>query len=440
MLRTKIPDYFKTRRQKLMDAHPGAVFFFPSHPYLIRNSDVHFPHRQDSSLYYLSGFDEPESFLVLTPDFSAARRFKTILFVQPRDPEKEMWEGERYGLDGALKTFGVDETYPIQELDKKLPEFLDGCERLYYKMGLQPGMDKRILAALETHRYTQGRSGRGLLAVVDSTEAVGELRLFKGSEEIDLLKKACDISAEAHKNAMRETRPGMNESEIEALIDFGFRRKGCERVGYPSIVAGGKNSTCLHYRSNNETLKEGDLLLIDAGGEFSYYTADITRTFPVSKSFSPAQARIYSLVLKVQKDAIENVCPGTTLTEIHARVCEGLVEGMLSLGLLKGSVRDILKSREYRRFYPHNTSHWLGMDVHDAGLYIKNGEPRVLEAGMVLTIEPGFYVQPSDSQAPAEYRNIGIRIEDDVLVTAGGNEVLTKDAPKEISEIEALRF
>ena len=440
MLRTQVPTYFKKRRERLMDAHPGAAFFFPSNPHFFRNSDVHYPFRQDSSFIYLSGFDEPESFLALIPDFSAGRRFRTILFVRQRDPEKEMWEGERYGVDGALKVFGVDEVYPIQELEKRLPELLSPCEKLYYKMGNQPEMDRKILAALETHRYTQGRTGRGFLAVADPIEAVGELRLFKSEEEIQLLRKACDISAIAHKNAMKETRAGMYESQIEALVDFGFRQNGCDRVGYSSIVAGGKNSTCLHYHSNNEVLKDGDLLLIDAGGEYAYYTADITRTFPIGKTFSPPQARAYELVLKAQKEAIENVCPGTTLLEIHTRVCESIVDSLLSLGLLKGNAREIIRNKDFRRFYPHNTSHWLGMDVHDAGLYIKNGEPRVLEPGMVLTIEPGFYVQPTDTQAPAEYRNIGIRIEDDVLVTSGGSEVLTKDAPKEISEIEALRF
>jgi Xaa-Pro aminopeptidase len=238
---------------------------------------------------------------------------------------------------------------------------------------------------------------------------------------------------------MEEIRPEMNECEVEALIDYQFRKNGCQRLGYGSIVAGGKNAACLHYRSNNEPLRSGDLLLIDAGGEYGYYTSDITRTFPMAPKFTPAQAKAYELVLSVQKEGIKMTKPGAKLPEIHKATCELLVDGLLSLGLLKGSPLELLKSSAHRRFYPHNTSHWLGLDVHDAGLYSQEGEPRALEPGMIFTIEPGLYVQPSDREAPESFRNIGIRIEDDILVTANGCEVLTQEAPKEIAEIEALR-
>jgi Xaa-Pro aminopeptidase len=265
------------------------------------------------------------------------------------------------------------------------------------------------------------------------------MRLFKSPEETELLRRACQITALAHKTVMTDVRPGMKEFEIEARVDYVFRKNGCARVGYGSIVAGGVNATCLHYRANNDTLREGDLLLLDAGGEYGYYTSDLTRTFPVGHGFSSAQAKAYDLVLRAQKDCIAMSKPGVTLPQIHRHAVERLTEGMLELGLLKGKLDELVKTTAYRRFYPHNTSHWLGMDVHDAGLYTRAGEPRALEPGMCFTIEPGFYVQPTDKDAPVEYCHIGIRIEDDILITANGHEVLTRDAPKERSEIEALK-
>lgn len=438
MLMTHVPNYFHDRRSKLMAGYPNAGFILPSHPQYIRNSDVYHPYRQDSNLHYLTGFDEAESCLVLAPAKSASG-FRTILFVAEKDPEKEMWEGERYGIEGALKVFKANESYPIQELAKRLPELLSGVERVFYRIGFDTSMDGLIISALESHRKKLGRTGRSLLALEDPSGPIGEMRLFKTGEEVEIMRKACNISARAHRAAMKEVRPGMNEYEVEALVDYFLRKNGCQRVGYGSIVAGGRNSTCLHYRSNNAVLQEGDLLLIDAGGELDHYSADITRTFPVSKKFNQAQASTYDLVLRAQKEGIAMARPGVRLPEIHRHVCDVMIDGLLSLGLLKGKADEIFKSGQHRRFYPHNTSHWLGMDVHDAGLYFKKGEPRPLEAGMVLTIEPGFYVQPSDQDAPVKYQNIGIRIEDDILITESGCEVLTQEAPKEREEIEALR-
>lgn len=439
MLISTVPVYFKERRERLMKAQPGSAFIFPSGEEVLRNPDVHFAFRQESNFYYLTGFEEPESVLVLTPSKSKPGALRTVLFVRQRDPEKEMWEGERYGVEGVLRVFQVDEAYPIDEFEKKLPELLDGVEKVQYRLGLNEFADRRILGAIEVVRRSQGRSGKAMLPILDPSEAVGEMRLFKSPEEILLLRRACEISALAHLTAMKEVRPGMNEFEVEALVDYVLRKSGCQRVGYGSIVAGGKNATCLHYRSNNETLKDGDLLLIDAGGEYGYYTGDITRTFPIGKKFSSAQAKIYQIVLQSQKAAIEMSKPGANLPAIHKKVCEVLVDGMLSLGLLQGKKEDIVSNSGFKRFYPHNTSHWLGMDVHDVGLYKKNGEPRLIEAGMVFTIEPGFYVQPNDSLISEEFRNIGIRIEDDILITSSGNQVLTSGVPKEIKEIEALR-
>ena len=438
MLPTQISAHFKARRDALMKAHPGAAFLLPAAEEVLRNPDVHFPFRQESNFFYLTGFEEPESFLVLSPR-SNGPGHETILFVRRKDPEREMWEGERYGVDGAKQVFGADRSYPIHELEAKLPELLKGASEVYYRYGLNERIDRRVQVGLEAHLRSMGRSGKALPPLRDPNEAIGEMRLFKSPAEIERLRKACQITALAHKTAMKETRPGMNEFEVEALIDYSFRKNGCQRVGYGSIVAGGANAACLHYRFNNQPLRDGDLLLIDAGGEHDYYTSDITRTFPVGRKFSGAQAKVYSLVLEAQKSAIGMARPGAKLPEIHRHVCEVLTDGLLSLGLLKGAREDLMKSAGFKRFYPHNTSHWLGMDVHDVGLYLKNGDPRPLEAGMCFTIEPGFYVQPADREAPREYHGIGIRIEDDILVTSAGCEILTKDAPKEIADIEALR-
>ena len=422
-----------------MKAYPGSVFVLPANNEFLRNPDVHYPFRQESNFYYLSGFDEPEAFLVLSPTSAKSGNYKTTLFCRKRDPEREIWDGERYGTEGALAVFGVDEAFVTQEFDKKLPELLKGAETLYYRLGADEIIDRRVHASLERFRLSSGRSGKCFIQIADPSGPLGEMRLFKSKEEVESLRKACQITAAAHKDVMREVRPGMKEFEVEALIDYSFRRKGCQRLGYGSIVAGGVNATCLHYRSNNEILKAGDLLLVDAGGEYDYYTSDITRTLPIGKTFSKVQSRVYDLVLKSQLEAISMTKPGAKIPDIHSRVCDVLVEGLLSLGLLRGKKEEIISSGNYKRFYPHSTSHWLGMDVHDVGLYYLNGEPRVLEPGMVFTIEPGFYAQTADQEVAEEYRGIGIRIEDDILVTPTGYDVLTRDVPKERAEIEELR-
>ena len=439
MLHSKIPSHFKARRDALVQGHPGGVFLFPSNPDYVRNSDVHYPYRQDSHFFYLTGFEEAESFLVLAPKKAGAGSYRMILFVLPRDPEKEMWEGERYGIEGAQQVFGADEVYPISELEQRLPGLMDAGDRVFYRMGHPQGGDQRVLVAMEKHRRALGRTGRALLPIEDSSGPVGELRLFKGPDEIETMREVCRVTAQAHRTVMQELRPKMIESEIEALIDYQFRKGGCQRLGYGSIVAGGKNAACLHYRANNEALRDGDLVLIDAGGEMDYYSADITRTFPIGHRFTSGQAKAYDLVLKAQKVGIVATRPGATLPEIHKQVCEVMIDGLFSLGLAEGSKEELFKNCGFRRFFPHGTSHWLGMDVHDVGLYLKDGQPRPLEPGMVFTVEPGFYVQPHDSKVPEEFRHLGIRIEDDILVTAQGCENLTQDAPKERSELEALR-
>lgn len=434
MLLKTLPSFFKQRRENLQKkaSKQNAAFVFFAAPEVLRNPDVTYPYRQESNFYYLTGFEEPEALALVLPN-------KYVLFVRKRDPHMEMWEGERYGTEGALKVFGADEAYLIDELDTKLPELLKTVDQIYYRAHHSEHDDRILFNILEKVRKSMGRSGRPLLPIHDPNEVLGEMRLFKSAEEADLMRKACKITALTHKTVMQQTRVGMNEFEVEALIDYEFRRNGCARVGYGSIVAGGKNATCLHYRSNNEVLKDGDLLLIDAGGEYGYYTSDITRTFSVGKKFSKAQAAIYDLVLKSQLECIAMAKPGATMAGIHKHACTVLTEGLLSLGLLQGKLEQIVESGGFRRFYPHGTGHWLGMDVHDIGLYQLNGEPRKLEAGMMFTIEPGLYVQPDDKDAPAEYRDIGVRIEDDILITSNGCEVMTSAAPKKRDEIEALR-
>jgi Xaa-Pro aminopeptidase len=432
MLLSQASPYFKARRDSLMQANPGAAFLFPSSQELVRNPDVTFPFRQESNFFYLTGFEEAESFLVLAHG-------KTVLFVRHRDPEKEMWEGERYGVEGARQVFGADEAFTIDQLEAKLPEILKGSDQIFYRIGTGEAADRQVLGLIDKHRRSLGSGGKGLPPIADPNGQLGEMRLFKKAEEVADLRRACEITALAHKTAMEQAKPGMNEFEVEALVDYVLRKSGCQRVGYGSIVAGGKNAACLHYRANNEVLRDRELLLIDAGGEYNYYTSDITRTFPVGREFTAPQAKLYDLVLKSQKEAIALARPGATIPQIHRRATDVLIDGMLSLGLIQGTPEEIFKSGAYKRFYPHTTSHWLGMDVHDVGHYQKDGEPRPFEPGMCFTIEPGFYVQPGDLEAPVEFRNIGIRIEDDILITATGHDVLTKDAPKERAEIEALK-
>ncbi len=438
MLRHTISTRHAQRRKRAMTENAGASFLIFAPELVIRNQDVYFPFRQDSYFYYLTGFEEAESALVMTATG------KTVLFVMRRDAEREIWEGERYGVEGALTTFGVDATYPIEELPSRLPELLKGSERLYYRQKMSERQDRLVLEALERHRTSDGRSGRGLLSVMDPSMILAEMRMFKDEEEVESLRKACSITARAHLKLMQTVRPGQNEGEVEALVDYEFRRNGCHRNGYGSIVAGGKNATCLHYHSNNEVLKDGDLLLVDAGGEYDYFTSDITRTFPVGRRFTDDQARFYDLVLESQMAAIAMAKPGNTLAAIHRKATEVLTQGLIDMSLLSGSVDELIKSGAIKRFYPHGTGHWLGMDVHDVGLYqIKNkelkDEPRPLKPGMCFTIEPGLYIQPGDLDAPPEYRGIGIRIEDDILITESGCEVLTHEAPKLRSDIETIR-
>jgi len=430
-----------------MADNPGGIFILPGAVDMYRNGDQSYPLRQDSNLYYLTGYVETDAWLVLAPAAASSPQgkggYRTVLFVQHRDLDKEMWNGERYGTDRAMKIFGADEAHVIDELDKKLPELFAGAEKVFYRLGTTErgeSNDRRVLAAMHAHRRSLGRTGKPVLPVFDPNGPLGEMRLFKTPEEVELIRTACRITAAGHKHVMENIRPGMNEGDIQTMIEHEFRRGGASCPSFGTIAAGGKNAACLHYMSNNEPLRDGELVLVDAGAEYAQYSGDITRTFPVGRKFSPAQARIYDVVLKAQKAGVAACKPGVTITGVHKRVSEVMIEGLLSLGLLSGDVQEIFTNNTHKRFFPHNTSHWMGLDVHDAGLYLNNdGSSRTLEPGMLFSVEPGFYVQPGDTEASAEYQGIGIRIEDDVLITRDGCENLTTLVPKERAEIEALR-
>ncbi len=426
---------YAARRQAFLKQMGDGVALFPAAPTSIRSQDVEYRYRQDNDLYYLTGFPEPESLCLLSPNHD---KEQFILFVRPRDKEKETWTGKRFGVEGAQEHFGVDAAYTIDQLDKVLPEHLLAAEKIYYGLGRDERLNAKILDFVNQGRLQRPRIGRGPVSLVDPSDLLHEMRLFKTPEEIDLMRCAVKASAAAHHAALHETRPGMYEYEIEALLEYHFRRNGADGPAYPSIVASGANATILHYISNDQQMRDEDLLLIDAGSEYACYCSDVTRTFPVGRAFSAQQKEIYSLVLTAQKHAIAMIRPGVGFDDVHQCATEILIDGLRDLGLLSGSTEDILEKGDYRQFYMHRTSHWLGMDVHDVGKYRVGEEQRTLNPGMVLTVEPGLYIA-ADADVPAPYQGIGVRIEDDVLVTAGGHDVLTRAIPKELDDIEAAR-
>lgn len=428
------------RRRALMERFGHGVVVLPSAPVHIRNHDVEHPYRQDSDFFYLTGLDEPESVAILT-DRHPEHRY--VLFVRPRDPERETWDGPRVGVDGAVATLGADAAFPIAELAERLPGYLANAPRMLYPLGRDPAMDARVLAALQA---TRRRQRMGVLApteIVDPAAHLHPMRLVKSAGELEAMGRAIEATREAHAVAMRVARPGAFEYEVEAEILRAFRRHGCERPAYDPIVGSGPNATILHHRKNDRRMNEGDLLLIDAGGEWGYQAADVTRTFPVSGRFTAPQRAVYDVVLRAQQAAIDAVRPGVTVEDVHRITVRVITEGMVEIGLLEGPVDEAIEKERFKAFYMHRTSHWLGMDVHDVGSYfVYEGEgpattPRPMPAGAVLTIEPGIYVA-EHAEAPSEYRGIGVRIEDDVLVTETGHRNLTAAIPKDASELERI--
>jgi Xaa-Pro aminopeptidase len=401
----------------------------------VRNGDVHFPYRPDSDFYYLTGFPEPEALMVLVP---GRLEGEFVLFCRERGPQQEVWHGRRAGLEGARTEYGADEAFPITEVDERLPGLLENQGRVFYSMGRRPDFDQRLMEWVNRVRAKARMGVRAPREYVALDHLIHEMRLIKSPAEIEVMRRAAQISAEAHRRAMEACRPGLTEYQIEAELMREFIRHGARAPAYPPIVGGGANACILHYTENSSDLRAGDLLLIDAGGEYDYYASDITRTFPVSGAFSPEQRAVYDLVLSAQQAAIDEVRPGNRWNQPHEAAVRVLTQGMLDLGWLEGELETLIADESYRRFYMHRTGHWLGMDVHDVGDYKVDGEWRTLAPGMVLTVEPGLYIPAGSEGVPERFWNIGVRIEDDVLVTAAGHEVLTRDAPKTIAEIEAL--
>jgi Xaa-Pro aminopeptidase len=419
-----------------MRAAGGGVALIPTAPEQARNRDAHFPYRADSYFQYLTGFAEPESVLMLVAGRDGGEP-QSILFCREKNAERETWDGFRHGPDGARATFGFEASYVIAELESRLPELLADQPALWFSIGHDAGWDARIAAALNKVRG-ESRSGKRAPPVIRDVRAeLDAMRLVKDAAELSIMRRASDISAGAHVRAMRFAAPGRFEYEVEAELLHEFRRHGCEFPAYTPIVAGGANACILHYVGNDQPLRDGDLLLIDAGGELSGYASDITRTFPVSGRFSGPQADIYDLVLDAQAAAIRAVRPGANFADPHDAALKVLAQGMIDMKLLTGSLDAVIESESYKRFYMHRTSHWLGKDVHDAGEYKEGEHWAPLVPGMVLTIEPGCYIRPADDVREV-FWNIGVRIEDDAVVTETACEIITSAAPKAIADIEAL--
>ncbi len=424
---------YPQRRQRLLDKMQRGIAVIPTAPEVARNADTHYDYRHDSHFYYLSGFSEPEAVLVLI----AGETQRCLLFCREKDAEREIWDGFRHGPDAAAMTFGFDAAFPIAQLDERLAELMGNQPVLYTPLGHDPLWDARMLKVREAVK-AKARSGiKAPAELRDIRDLVDEMRLFKDAHEIAIMRSAADISAAAHRRAMRHTRPGIYEYEIEAELLHEFCRQGARQPAYTSIVAGGANACTLHYVGNRAPLRDGDLLLIDAGCELDSYAADITRTFPVNGKFSTAQRDVYQIVLAAQHAAIAAAQPGNLWDAPHEAALRVLAQGFIDLKLCTGSLESVLESGSYKQFYMHRTGHWLGMDVHDVGDYKPDGHWRPLQPGMTFTVEPGCYIRPADN-VPEALWNIGIRIEDDVLITAQGNEVLTQAAPKTVAEIEEV--
>ena len=427
---------YQKRRQAYMETiGEHAVAIVRSPPEQLRNGDVLYPFRQSSDLFYLTGFAEPETTMLLRPGAPEGERF--IMFVRPRDRERETWDGKRSGVEGAVSEFGADQAHPTNELPQHLPELIANSDDVYYSLGLNRAFDMQLVDAIVALRSRERRGKRAPLRIVDPRATLHEMRLRKSAAEIQTMRTAAAITARAHLAAMQLAAPGVMEYELEAIINYEFRKSGGSGPGYSTIVGAGDNATILHYIENNCRVTETDLILIDAGCEYNHYTADVTRTFPASGTFSSAQRDMYSWVLRAQQEAVAMTAPGTSIDDLHKHCVKVLTTGMVELGLLEGPVEDRIEDETYKKYYVHSTSHWLGIDVHDSGAYRVDGAARPLEPGMVITIEPGLYVARDNASDDCPFAGLGIRIEDDVLVVEGGHENLTEAIPKSIEAIEA---
>ena len=432
-LKATNPEFRRRRRQLARLMGRNSIAIVPAAPVRHRNNDVEHPYRQDSDFYYLTGFSEPEAVAVLVPGREAA---EYILFVRDRDPLRETWDGRRAGPDGAVERFAADDAFPISDLDEILPGLMENRERVYYAMGTHPEFDQKVLGWLQTLRGMARHGRHPPQEMIALDHVLHDMRLYKSRVEAGLMRESGRIAAAAQLRAMRYTAPGRYEYEIAAEIMHEYGRHHAT-AAYEPICGGGANSCILHYRENESRLDDGDLLLVDAGCEYQYYASDITRTWPVNGHFTPAQREIYEIVLQAQKAAIAATRPGNHWNEAHEAAVQVVTQGLVQVGLLKGRVARLIREGSYRKFFMHRTGHWLGMDVHDVGDYKVGDEWRVLEPGMVMTVEPGIYIPAGTRGVPRRYWNIGIRIEDDVMVTSGGCEVLTGGVPRHPAEIEA---
>ena len=398
-----------------------------------RISDTEYSYRQDSNFYYLSGYEEPESLILIRPNQDKER---FIIFCRDRDPLREQWDGFRTGQEGVIQDYRADAAYSINSIDEIMPKLLEGAKNIYFSMSAPCGVDAKISSWVEDIRKNTRSGAEPPQNLLSLDSILHEMRLIKESDEMDLMKQAANITTEAHIRAMQSVRPGMYEYQLEAEYLYAFNKNGARSPAYNSIVGGGNNSCILHYVENNAELKDGDLVLVDAGCEYQYYASDVTRTFPVNGKFSPEQREIYSIVLEAHKQSMEQAKPGNKWNLMHEKSVEVIVEGLLSIGLLQGSRDEIIDKGEYSKFYMHRIGHWLGMDVHDVGSYKQDGDWRPLEEGMVMTVEPGIYILDSMEGVDDKWKGIGVRIEDDIAITESGFEILTPDVPRTIEEVE----
>jgi Xaa-Pro aminopeptidase len=427
---------FRRRRRQLMAMMgAGSIAVLPTAREAVRNRDVHYPFRPDSDFHYLTGFDEPEAVMVLVPGRAQG---EFILFCREKDPDKEIWDGYRAGLEGAVTDHGADDAFPIGDLDDILPGLLEERERVFFAMGCDPAFDNKVSDWVAQVRSRARAGVHGPIEFLALDHFLHDMRLYKSRAEIATMRRAARISAHAHAELMRQVQPGMHEYQLAAVFGHQCQMQGARNLAYPSIVGGGNNACVLHYVDNDDPLNDGDLVLVDAGCELDCYASDITRTFPVNGRFSEAQRELYELVLEAQLAAIDKVRAGNHWNDPHQAAVRVLTKGLLRLGILRGTLAKALKSESYRRFYMHRTGHWLGMDVHDVGDYKVDGHWRLLEPGMVLTVEPGLYIPLGAKGVAKKWQGIGIRIEDDVLVTADEPDVLSRDAPKTVEQIEGL--
>jgi Xaa-Pro aminopeptidase len=428
-------EYKRRRRELMRMMGSNSIAILPAAAQLIRNRDVHYPYRPDSDFFYMTGFAEPDAVCALIP---GRKHGEYILFNRERDPQKEQWDGARAGQEGACDDYGADDSFPIGDMDDILPGMLEQCDRVYYAMGCSPELDRKLTEWITRLRCDSRSGQQGPMEIIALDHYLHEMRLFKSRSELKVLRQAARISAAAHKQVMQACKPGVWEYQLEAVFAQACTHKGARAQAYPPIVGGGENGCILHYIDNKDQLQDKQMLLIDAGCELDCYASDITRSYPVNGRFSAAQRQLYELVLAAQEAAIKKVGPGNHWNDPHDAAVRTITRGLIKLGIIKGTLAKAIKEEKYKPFFPHRTGHWLGMDVHDVGDYKVDGAWRLLEPGMVLTIEPGIYIPSGSKKVAKKWWGIGIRIEDDVLVTKTGCDVLTKDAPKTVAEIEQL--